>query len=270
MKKYMFLSLLVALMTVVVPAQAADITVGNAGFEDFPIDLGSWTDAPEALAPWVRATAGSSTNATIQHRPENFEVGAMLDLNGMQYVVISGTELRQELAQTWAADTTYTLEFDVGHSGIWPEPTLTDWVVRLEYDGVEGELQSGEVVTQASAQIDGIPSYERWQHVTMTHTTGATGDELGENIEIVLGPGTTIVCLDNIAMTSGTPSGVTYTLTVESTGVADPCTMPEVDASAYRLVDGKLEIPSLPGFGLQLDHAAIDRRVAEEGWVVSA
>ena len=55
-----------------------------------------------------------------------------------------------------------------------------------------------------------------------------------------------------------------------TTAETDPCSMPEVDTSAYRLVDGKLEIPSLPGFGLQLDHAAIDRRVAEDGWVVTA
>jgi L-alanine-DL-glutamate epimerase-like enolase superfamily enzyme len=53
-----------------------------------------------------------------------------------------------------------------------------------------------------------------------------------------------------------------------STAETDPSTMEGVDASRYRLVDGKLEIPDDPGFGLELDHAAVDRLVNEEGWSV--
>lgn len=54
-----------------------------------------------------------------------------------------------------------------------------------------------------------------------------------------------------------------------TTAETDPCTMEEIDPSGYRLVDGKLEVPDTPGFGLEADHAAIDAIVAERGWTIS-
>lgn len=53
-------------------------------------------------------------------------------------------------------------------------------------------------------------------------------------------------------------------------GETDTAATPDVDTSNYRLVDGKLEIPDAPGFGLALDQSAIDRRVKSDGWSVSA
>jgi L-alanine-DL-glutamate epimerase-like enolase superfamily enzyme len=34
------------------------------------------------------------------------------------------------------------------------------------------------------------------------------------------------------------------------------------------LINGKLEIPDEPGFGLELDHKAVDGLVKEEGWTI--
>jgi L-alanine-DL-glutamate epimerase-like enolase superfamily enzyme len=50
----------------------------------------------------------------------------------------------------------------------------------------------------------------------------------------------------------------------------DTSTIQEVDSTAYRMVEGKLAIPDVPGFGLELDHAAVDRLVEESGWVIEA
>jgi L-alanine-DL-glutamate epimerase-like enolase superfamily enzyme len=49
----------------------------------------------------------------------------------------------------------------------------------------------------------------------------------------------------------------------------DEATVPELDASAYRIVDGYVHVPDLPGFGLRLDEREYARAVAENGFVVS-
>jgi hypothetical protein len=41
-----------------------------------------------------------------------------------------------------------------------------------------------------------------------------------------------------------------------------------LDASAYRIVDGYVEVPQLPGFGLGLDSGIFERAVANDGFVV--
>jgi L-rhamnonate dehydratase len=42
-----------------------------------------------------------------------------------------------------------------------------------------------------------------------------------------------------------------------------------VDSSAYSIANGMLNVPSLPGFGLQLDKEYYTKKVAENGWVIS-
>jgi L-alanine-DL-glutamate epimerase-like enolase superfamily enzyme len=49
----------------------------------------------------------------------------------------------------------------------------------------------------------------------------------------------------------------------------DEGTAPGLDASAYRLSEGMVHVPDLPGFGLQLDERIFDRAVAEAGFAVS-
>jgi L-alanine-DL-glutamate epimerase-like enolase superfamily enzyme len=51
-------------------------------------------------------------------------------------------------------------------------------------------------------------------------------------------------------------------------GETDTSTVPEVDASRYPMIEGKLEIPDEPGFGLELDHPAVDRLVEDNGWAI--
>ena len=41
-----------------------------------------------------------------------------------------------------------------------------------------------------------------------------------------------------------------------------------LDASAYRIVDGKVVVPNRPGFGLDLDDAFFRRRIESDGWTV--
>jgi L-rhamnonate dehydratase len=41
-----------------------------------------------------------------------------------------------------------------------------------------------------------------------------------------------------------------------------------LDASAYRVIDGMVRVPPTPGFGLELDVAAYERRALEHGFVV--
>jgi L-alanine-DL-glutamate epimerase-like enolase superfamily enzyme len=43
----------------------------------------------------------------------------------------------------------------------------------------------------------------------------------------------------------------------------------EIDATAYAIVDGVVDIPSGPGFGLELDHAAFDAAVVENGFTLT-
>lgn len=48
----------------------------------------------------------------------------------------------------------------------------------------------------------------------------------------------------------------------------DEATVPGLDASAYRIVEGLVEVPGLPGFGLRLDDPLYRRAVLESGFVV--
>jgi L-alanine-DL-glutamate epimerase-like enolase superfamily enzyme len=50
----------------------------------------------------------------------------------------------------------------------------------------------------------------------------------------------------------------------------DEATVPGLDASAYRIVEGMVHVPGLPGFGLQLDGEVFARAVQENGFVVRA
>jgi L-alanine-DL-glutamate epimerase-like enolase superfamily enzyme len=50
----------------------------------------------------------------------------------------------------------------------------------------------------------------------------------------------------------------------------DEATVPGLDASAYCISEGMVDVPSLPGFGLGLDEDAFTRAVEENGFVVSA
>ena len=48
----------------------------------------------------------------------------------------------------------------------------------------------------------------------------------------------------------------------------DEVRLPGLDASGYRLVDGKAEVPDLPGFGLLLDEERFAAETAATGWAV--
>jgi L-rhamnonate dehydratase len=48
----------------------------------------------------------------------------------------------------------------------------------------------------------------------------------------------------------------------------DDATVPGLDASAYKIVDGEVHVPNLPGFGLRLDDAVYAQAVRETGFVV--
>lgn len=46
----------------------------------------------------------------------------------------------------------------------------------------------------------------------------------------------------------------------------DEATLPAVDATAYRIVEGRTIVPDAPGFGLKLDETVWRRAVSESGW----
>lgn len=48
----------------------------------------------------------------------------------------------------------------------------------------------------------------------------------------------------------------------------DEVSVPALDSSAYQVVDGKVNLPQAPGFGLQLDNDRFKRAAATEGWVI--
>lgn len=48
----------------------------------------------------------------------------------------------------------------------------------------------------------------------------------------------------------------------------DEATLEGVDASAYRLVEGYVEVPNLPGFGLILDESAWQKALSKGGWEI--
>jgi L-rhamnonate dehydratase len=49
----------------------------------------------------------------------------------------------------------------------------------------------------------------------------------------------------------------------------DEATVPGLDASAYRISEGRVHVPHLPGFGVRLDEDAYTRAVEDNGFVVS-
>jgi L-alanine-DL-glutamate epimerase-like enolase superfamily enzyme len=48
----------------------------------------------------------------------------------------------------------------------------------------------------------------------------------------------------------------------------DEATVPGVDTSRYRVREGRVTLPSVPGFGLEYDETALGRAVAETGFIV--
>jgi L-alanine-DL-glutamate epimerase-like enolase superfamily enzyme len=48
----------------------------------------------------------------------------------------------------------------------------------------------------------------------------------------------------------------------------DEATIDALDASGYRISDGKVSVPDRPGFGLELDGRFFAERVKDGGWVV--
>ncbi|MZQ86054.1 mandelate racemase [Paenibacillus sp. 5J-6] len=48
----------------------------------------------------------------------------------------------------------------------------------------------------------------------------------------------------------------------------DEAQIPGIDTSGYVIKDGKISVPSTPGFGLHIDTAYYDRKVSESGWTV--
>jgi L-alanine-DL-glutamate epimerase-like enolase superfamily enzyme len=50
----------------------------------------------------------------------------------------------------------------------------------------------------------------------------------------------------------------------------DEATLEAVGASAYRIVEGLVQVPDVPGFGLTLDETAFERAVSEGGWRLAA
>lgn len=49
----------------------------------------------------------------------------------------------------------------------------------------------------------------------------------------------------------------------------DEATVPGLDASAYTIADGWVQVPDRPGFGLELDSRVFERAVAEDGFTVA-
>ena len=50
----------------------------------------------------------------------------------------------------------------------------------------------------------------------------------------------------------------------------DEAAVPEVDHTAYRVVDGHVLLPTTPGFGLHLDEERFEQAVAEGGYRLEA
>lgn len=48
----------------------------------------------------------------------------------------------------------------------------------------------------------------------------------------------------------------------------DEAQIPGIDTSGYIIKDGKISVPSTPGFGLHIDAAYYERKVSESGWTV--
>jgi hypothetical protein len=48
----------------------------------------------------------------------------------------------------------------------------------------------------------------------------------------------------------------------------DEATTPGLDASAYRVIEGRVHLPDTPGFGLDLDGSVFERAVGGSGYSV--
>ena len=46
----------------------------------------------------------------------------------------------------------------------------------------------------------------------------------------------------------------------------DEVTLPGLDASGYKLIDGIVQVPNVPGFGLELDESYFSKAVKDAGW----
>jgi hypothetical protein len=182
---YVVLALMSALWTA--PAGAGNIAIQNCGFEypDVPPDSVTRT----YYVPGWDIIGG--TNAGVWDAPGAFS-GLDKTTNFAWIWGFEPTLLRQTLGASYQAGKKYVLSFDVLSPDGNPSYYLETWDVQMAYNG-------GNVLATADEVGCGLPTPGGKQRMTLVYSTGSSGAELGQAIEIQFA-GYTELDVDNFTL----------------------------------------------------------------------
>jgi hypothetical protein len=232
---FLVAAVIVALGTMAIDAQAANITISNPSFETPTVVSGSSMDVTGSagtLTGWKDNSENIDTgwwqNWSVRN-PASGYIGT--PPNGSQIASAYGAWwIHQDLATTFQANTTYTLTVSVGRQ------TRTDYNygyyciglsdasqfrAGLAYTGTSPDVTHGtdaRVSTWSSGAIsysNTAPTFGQWITETLTYTTPASGGPVGQPITVWVGTpylGSRFCEFDNVVLTSAVPEPGTLAL----------------------------------------------------------
>ncbi len=251
------------------------VPIGNPSFEDATVLIGDTNFEDADFVPWTRGFDGvPNTYAGIANVPTHYN--SLPDVANPQTVQVyfNQAEVRQALQdpngvlQVFEANTTYKLEFDLGHTNrgdnpdVFSDPYVRSWRVELQVDGEAGVFDSGSTLTRASQLTSGVPAIAGDWLVdeVLWYTTGASGPEIGKTIEIALRGGAA-ASYDNFSLTKQAATATTYNLTVTS-NIAGALVSPPLGVNAFpenqRVICTASRSPDCPSGVFELVQWTID------------
>jgi hypothetical protein len=190
------------------PALATSVFITNANFDDQV--LGSNTYAL-GVQSWPGGTGGNNGAPVTSDQTTTFPVASEPPGGGPNFAILGDFNggdgyIFQTLATAWAANTTYTLSFYVGHGvGL----TYEGYLVTLDAGSTSAATAGTTLLASDNTGISGIGAGD-WAQDTLTYTTGSVAPTGDITIELGLTPagggvGYDLITLNAVTNTTSTP-----------------------------------------------------------------
>jgi hypothetical protein len=224
----------------------ADITVGNAAFEDVPVGSGGYT---YTYTPWYSDNEGGGPPAWISngyYGDEPLPVNpAMVSTSDRVYQDLTDTDP----SATYATGNTYIFSMDIGG-----RPGANDWELFF-YDAT-----AGDAATPLKLVTGSIPAGTEGNYQTFSMEYTATATEAGHNIGIGFRGVDYYVYFDNAAVSLS--GGPTLTYPVSEENVAWNAVLTWDPPSTYTPSGYNVYVdtdPNVPGVPAQVEYYSLNQ-----------